>query len=268
MLHPLGVYFSVLIYFHQRGQRQGWTQPAELELYKIPPTRMTISVEALKHADPSIPTLSIGHVMLALDAGVAFMSETRSFYSTKIDVTIFEKPVGVLWILGMGPYPLDGTIANQTARSISNGSIKDDGFNAIRDDVPDSGVYTDNLIPGIELDYKFTPRKVKSEDIFTCLMEAFLIVTYEGDVNFINLNAVSAVLPPRLTLSIYHTDRLVPKNNVVGDLLWLVAQFYATHKRFDEMEFVMIIKAPGYPPLNRAAGFFMRLDGGAGVATS
>ncbi|KAL8795534.1 MAG: hypothetical protein Q9195_001955 [Heterodermia aff. obscurata] len=265
ILSPLGVFFSVLIYFHQRGQRQGWTQPAELELYKIEPTRITISIEAFKHAeDPTIPVLTIGHVMLALYAGVAYMSEIRSFYSTKMDVSIFGKPIGVLWILGMGRYAHDETIANQTAQSISisSNNNNDDILNTTgNDDVPDSGVYTDTLIPGIALDYAFTPRKVKSEDIFTCLMEAFLIVTHDAghNVDFIHLDAISAAFPPRLALNIHHTNRLVPKMDVVADLLWLIAQFYATNKRFDEMDFEMIVKASGYPPSTRAAGFFMRL---------
>lgn len=156
---------SLLFHAHllsPKGQKQNWTQPAELEIHKVSPMRINIAVEGFEHADPSVPALNIGHVILALYAGVVYMSETRNFYSTKIDVTIFEKPIGVLWILGMGR----GTLANQTtAQLISNSSIKDDGFNTIRDDVPDSGVYTENLIPGMELDYKFTPRKVKSEDI-------------------------------------------------------------------------------------------------------
>ena len=272
MLHPLAVYFSVLGYLHQRGQKQGWTHPAELEIYKTPPTQIAISIETIKHADdpPSVPALNIGHVMLALYAGVVSMSENRSFYITRIDVSIFENPIGELWIMGLGDFRLDGTLVegDRSARLISNGSVKDDGFNAIRDDdVPDAGVYTDNLLPGIELHYDFTPRRVKSEDIFTCLMEAFLILTSQGNVEFTGLDAVSAAPPPRLVLHIHKTnDRRVPTNNVIGDLLWLIAQFYATRKRFDEMEFFMVITAPGYPPSNLAAGFFFRLAGGAGVA--
>ena len=230
--------------------------------------RIAISIQALEHADPSIPTLSIGHVMLALDAGVAFMSEIRSFYITRIDVSIFEKPIGVLWIRTRRWLP-DGAIANQPAQLISNSSIKDDRFNATGDDVPDSGVYTDTGTPGMELHYTFNPRKVKSEDIFTCLMEAFLILTYEGyTMGFNHLDAVSAPLPPRLALNIHKSDRYVPRNDVIGNLLWLIMQFYATQKRFNEIDFVMIINAPGHAPMDWAAGFFMRLHGSAGVATT
>lgn len=83
----------------------------------------------------------------------------------------------------------------------------------------------------------------------------------------IYLNAVSAAPLSRLVLNIHRTCRHVPSNNVIGDLLWPIAQFSATKKRFDEMEFDMIIKATGSPPLNQAAeGFFFRMDAGAGVA--
>ena len=268
LLHPLRAFMSVLYYFHQRGQKHGWTQPAELEVYEIGSSRMAISIEPFKHEDPSVPVLSFGHVMLALYAGVAHMCEIRSFYSTKIDVTIFGKPVGVIWILGFGRLSHDETIANQTAQSIPSTNIQDDILNATGDQVPDSGVYADDLVPGIELDYRFGPRKIKSEDIFTCLMEAFLIMVYEGEVNFDHLNVISAALPPRLALNIHHTNRLVPTNSVVGSLLWLIALFYASEKRFDEMDFDMMIKVSGRPRLNRAAGFFMRLNGDAGVATA
>lgn len=229
---------------------------------------MAISIEPLKHEDPSVPVLSISHVMLALYAGVAHMCETRSFYGTRIDISIFGKPIGVIWILGLGQYVHDETIANQTAQSIPSTNIQDDLLNAIGDDVPDSGVYADSHVPGMELGYSFSPRKAKSEDIFTCLMEAFLILVYEGEVNFSHLDVISAALPPRLALNIHHTARYVPSNSVIGGLLWLIARFYATKQRFDEVDFDMMIKVSGRPPLNRAAGFFMRLDGDAGVATA
>ena len=264
LLHPLGVYFSVLIYFHQRGQKQGWTQPAELEIYKVEPTRINIAVERFEHADPSVPALNLGHVMLALYAGVVHMSETRRFYSTKIEVSVFETPIGVLWILGMGR--VGGGTQATTAQLISNRS-------SIEDDVPDSGVYTDPLVPGMQLAYRFAPRKVISEDLFTCLMEAFLITTSQGkNAAFTYLDAVSAAPRSRLVLNIHHTTgrHHVPSNGAVGDLLWLMAQFYASGKRFEEMEFDMRIKAAsgsGDPPWERAAeGFFFRVGGGDGVA--
>ena len=56
----------------------------------------------------------------------------------------------------------------------------------------DRGRYTDPRVASLAIEYEFSGRKVNSEDIFTCLMEAFMILSYDGDVNFQALNAVRA----------------------------------------------------------------------------
>ncbi|KAI4137456.1 MAG: hypothetical protein L6R39_007275 [Caloplaca ligustica] len=205
--------------------------------------------------------------MLALYAGVAFMSELRVFYTTKIEVTMFGHPVGVIWI-AQKPWmvPATETISNQTAHTSTNNLDILSGRSAI-EAVPDQGRYTNPAVPRMAMDYTLSRRKVNSEDILTCIMEGLLIIAYDGPGPFSYLNAVSASGAVAMNLHAIITpgghQRPGPEQFAMSTFLFFLSTFYSVSKRWDDMDFVVLLHDPDRggttTPVARAEGFVLKI---------
>lgn len=236
----------------QQHTEDAWTKPADTHVTTGTGTPVVISIQVIEHQKPDIPVLTNGHVMLALYAGVVYMSETRSFSVTKVEIYISEVLIGIARFIKR---PRSQNVAGQLPKTLAD--IHVDNLEA-HSNIDDRGRYEDATVPRLAIDYEFTGRKVNSEDTFTCLMEAFMILSYDGDVNFHALNAVSA--SGNAGLNIHHTDRLVPGQWIIKELVLLLTLFCVDNRRFEGIEFDMWVRSrgAGVPWLKRAAGFFLR----------
>lgn len=250
IISPLWVYAGVIAFLH-RHSADAWTGLAVDHTFNQG-HRLAVKIQAVGER-----VLTNGQVKLALHDGVSSMSEMRSFYITKIEISLLGRSIGEIWMVPLDPpVPASISAANVTAQTAAD---ELEGFfagtlstNAV---VPDSGRYIDPDLPSLAIDYTFSNRRVKAADVLTCIMQALLIISYDGAVDFEYLNAVV----PNLALNIHATTAPdgLPKQADISLYQWNLALFFLAVRRWDELDFVVSNTLTVTD--KRVKGFFLRV---------
>ncbi|KAL8918049.1 MAG: hypothetical protein Q9208_007571 [Pyrenodesmia sp. 3 TL-2023] len=256
-LSPIGVYLLAVTYFHAH-QRWAWTLPLYTDaMQERPDIPVTLIVKRVKASAAETPVLNNGHVLLGIYAAVDLMSKDSSFLSTKVDVSLHGTTIGRIFLTARQlPRIENGALNTSAPASTASTSpiINSSSANS------DSGTFVDPAYPSDILYYTFSDRRIKSHDIFTCILEAFMILTYDDKtIPFFAFNAVSAT--GNLALNVHASDEVRITYNGVGWLLRLLASLYVRKKRFDEIEFTFRDESMGRS-VKQAEGFFLRVGNG------
>lgn len=188
------------------------------------------------------------------------MSE-QGFRPLEVIIHIRNARIGVLGICVMTPRNVLNSKPTTLAFPISN--TNNTSPTAVNDD---SGVYID---PGnrFAVPYSWSAPRIHSKDIFTCIMEAIIIIAHDGPTSeFTYLNAVSA--SGNVALNIHATYSPGAEKEigfvVVRPLLVTVLSFFVDQRRFDSLDFAYEKVQPAGPRIKRIEGFFFRVGNANG----
>ena len=173
----------------------------------------------------SAPTLENGLVLLGLYTGLLQISESMHFQPSLIEILIYDQPLGEI------------SISRSPMASVSSS-------NETSILAADSGRWVDPHLGRISLIYTWLPPRVASDDIFTALMQAILMVSYGGtNQPFDWLNAASA--SGRCALNMRkpgpaHLPSGTPALTV-ATLCTVLTDFVIEQNRFEGLQFTMEI---------------------------
>lgn len=217
--------------------------------------------------------LNNGMAMLGVYAVVAAMTEGR-FNPTTALISVHGKPVGKIAI--MKKNAMDGgpvVRSNDTTRQdlpemgVSSSSVhKSSSSNGPNNAAEVSGRYVDPTHPGSTIVYQFEDgHRIDSKDIYTCVMEALMILTYNDreTIRFDYLSAVSA--SHNTALHIHASGNAEPSLDTISQLVYSLSKLYTEKRRFDAMDFAYEAGRPHEGLLNDvkvAEGFYIRVGNG------
>ena len=181
--------------------------------------------------DLSTPShrLENGFVLLGLYAGLVQLSQSTHFHPSLIEILVYDRLVGEISISGSAMPSVSSS--NETSILAAN-----------------SGRWVDPHLGRISLTYTWIPPRVTSDDIFTALLQAILIVSYGGtNQPFDWLNAASA--SGRCVLNMRkpgpaHLPSSTPAL-IVGTLCSVLTDFVIERNRFEGLQFTMEIEQFG-----------------------
>lgn len=188
-------------------------------------TRDTASLYVTDLSSPS-HTLENGLVLLGLYEGLVKMSASAHFQSSLIEIFIHDQPIGEI---SMSTATVDSASASSSNKTLLTA---------------DSGRWVDPHLGRIALIYTWRPPRIASDDIFTALMQAILIVSYGGtNQPFDWLNAASASGDTALNIrkpGPVHLPSSTPAITV-ATLCTVLMDFVIQQDRFEGMDFTMEI---------------------------
>ncbi|KAI4180332.1 MAG: hypothetical protein L6R41_007295 [Letrouitia leprolyta] len=184
-----------------------------------------------------------------------------NFHPTSVEIFMFEQLIGTIYIT-----------KRSTTNSPSNDRMlprrQDDDAKTIGprsspsniSDLEDGGRYIDPNRNDCSIVYEWSSGKIDSKDIFTTIMEAMIIVAYDGThVPFDALNAVSA--SGNCAMNIHKTPGIPdqPSGFKATTLLFLLPNLIVQQRRFQGLDFSFEFGAPGTPQKSIFQGFIMGL---------
>ena len=173
--------------------------------------------------------LENGLVLLGLYDGLVKMSESARFRTSLIQILVYDEVIGVISI-SRSPVASAVVSSNKTALAA------------------DSGRWVDPHLGSIILNYSWRPPRITSDDVFTALMQAIIMVSYGGTTQpFDWLNAASA--SKRCALNIrkpgpVHSPSSIPALTA-ATLCAVLTDFVIEQNRFEGLDFTMEISQFG-----------------------
>ncbi|KAL8711830.1 MAG: hypothetical protein Q9220_003774 [cf. Caloplaca sp. 1 TL-2023] len=261
-LNPLSVYLTAIGYTYAHHVLPWTTGMHQEQPYTTPEHDIAINV-ILGPFRPGVPALEIGHVMLALFAGVAKMSEHR-FNTMLIDILISSSLIGHIMISRAGIISLPSS-TNDTNVSTNPSSSSSSIVDIIPTLAANTGRYIDPLNPTITIPYSFSPPPLPSKDIFTAILDALIIIAHDGThTPFTSLTAFSASGNTVLHLNGVGDKR--PESGTLATVLCVVSRFFVRRRGFESLEFGLeLVKQGGEGGYWRVAeGWFLGMREGVG----
>lgn len=198
-------------------------------------------------ARPGGSILEQGHVMRGVYDGVIAMSEDRRFQSVAIEMFMVDQPIGKVFVTRWFQSTESSSNASMIARGDA-GALGPEVLNnsTIQSSGDDHGRYIDPVTKDMSIVYDWNTPRIKSNDIFTVLMEGIMIIHHDGAfLPFDHLNAVSAT--GRCTMNIH---KIGPgKSRLRGisaaTFMFMLASMIVQQRRFENLEFSLEWKKAG-----------------------
>ncbi|KAL8720070.1 MAG: hypothetical protein Q9225_003005 [Loekoesia sp. 1 TL-2023] len=210
-----------------------WTQPVrERNQYKIPVAPdLVIYVQPLGSLRRN--PLNNGHLMLGIYDAVLHMSD-HGFLPTLVELVVSGNTVGIACFTRLP----DGI---STSKGTAMEHVEENNI-VVKSKNGESGTIVAPWDPKKAVEFRHTGRKVQSRDIFTLIMQALIIINYDGSLRpFRSLDAVTESGSSALHMHAIGNEQ--PDPELVADLLPLVAGVFIPRRgqaaEFDEMEFTL-----------------------------
>ncbi|KAI4161711.1 MAG: hypothetical protein L6R39_000003 [Caloplaca ligustica] len=162
---------------------------------------------------------------------------TRGFPLTKYSLILSSRWIGSVWVIG--PARSESASNNTTTELVGENDTQ-----AIR--LADSGRIIDANDPTVAINFHYTGRSISSKDYFEVLMQAAVILAYDGPSRpFQILHAINHAGTVVLNINAFHGQGEHPAKKI-GTSLLLVLQARLAGRSFDGLEFTVMIGHPDH----------------------
>ncbi|KAI4266798.1 MAG: hypothetical protein LQ337_008660 [Flavoplaca oasis] len=260
LLNPIRVYSGAIASLSENCIH-GWNElifPHPFAEAISSPPHSTIDITIQPAPGETTTRMRYSHLFFALHEAISIMSQ-EVFAPLSIYIHVHDILIGMLSIQGLPPqntlYNIPNTLPSSDILPANSSLTAND----------DSGTYLDPhnryAIP-----YSWSAPRINSKDIFTCIMEAIIIIAHDGAArSFQYLNAVS--VSGNVALHVKGISAPGEEKDmglvVVKPLLVKVAGLFIQQRRFDTLDFAYEEVRERGERVRRFEGWFFKVgDGG------